>query len=383
MNKWLSFYSSGITNTTLKASGAITSLSYQAKVVNTLNRLTCMISPYMYQTITHQIALKWLFLLLISIGLSLSMQAQSVPLPETMTRESVLKRDTTKGIHHLFRARRIGAIVSFGLGAYAIYGGIQSANSFAVDNSLLNGTYFSNPASRSSSFSTNLLSSLPGALFVGVGISKWIRFNKKKEIDLLAAYENGVPLPEEIQRRLKGRHLVSSTLPRPTAIPDTLINQSSVRIDAITSTSGVVTDTLISPVVRPGTVTVAAVLQGDTVRAIHHLFSTRRGGSTANIVLGIITTVGGIALAAALRAASDKATNGLSNLFSPYSAKTQAHATSPSGLSVSWPGILLTGVGIAKSARFSKDAERVLIEAYENGVPLPMSIKRKLEPQHF
>lgn len=331
----------------------------------------------MYKTTSYMIVLKWLFLLLIGTALSQSIQAQSITLPENMTRESVLKRDTTRGIHHLFRARRIGAIVNTGLGLYTFSSGIQMVNSAAFDNSLMNGTYFSDPASRSASFPSKILSTLPGDLILTVGISKWIRFRKKKEIDLLAAYEKGVPLPVEIQRRLKGRHLVRSTLAKPAAIPDTLINQSPVIASAFISTTGVITDTLISPVVLPETVTVATVLHGDTVRAIHRLFTGRRGGSTGNIVLGIIIIGGGIALAAVVRATS----NAVTTIFS--SSSTQAHATSPSGLSFSWPGILITGAGIAKSARFSKDAERVLIEAYENGVPLPITIKRRLEYKFF
>jgi hypothetical protein len=260
----------------------------------------------MYLPTRYPVVVKWLFLLLIGVSISLSIQAQPATLPENMTRETILKRDTTKGIHHLFRARRIGSSVNIGLGLYQLYGGIQLVNSNAFANSLTKGTYFSDPASRSATFPTQILASLPGALIVGVGISKWIRFKKKKEIDLLAAYESGMPLRADIQRRLRGRHLVSSTPAKAITIPDTLTNTPSVIKDTLISMSGAETDTSVRmPASAPEIMTVASILKGDTVRAIHRLFTSRRGGSTGNILLGVVTVAGGFALAAAVRSASD------------------------------------------------------------------------------
>jgi hypothetical protein len=350
------------------------------------------IKPHMpvFWTTRFFVLPKWLFLLLMGIGFSLSIQAQSVPGPENITSEFVLKRDTTRGIHHLFRARRIGSIVNIGMGLYGVSAGIALINANVNGSNVNNGTHSFNSTSRSPSFPTYVLSSLPGSLIVSVGVSKLIRFEKKKEVDLLIAYEKGAPLPAEIQRRLKGRHLMPSaqtkpaTIPTIPTIPDTLIKRSAVSEEALSSASGVVTDTLKSaPAGRPVLMTAAAVLHGDTVRAIHRLFSRRRGGSTGNIVLGVLLTCSGIGMAALIRGLSDGISSTVGTIGSFGRSTSYTPATSPTGLSYSWPGILTTCLGIAKAIRFSKDTEYILVDAYENGVPLPTKIKRNLEPKFF
>ncbi|AUD02808.1 hypothetical protein CWM47_13785 [Spirosoma pollinicola] len=289
------------------------------------------------------------------LSFSLSLQAQSVPIPENMTSASVLKRDTAKAVHHLFRARRIGGTVNIFLGL----------------NMISTGALFG-----SASSSTSILSTLPGDLIVGMGISKLIRFKKEREIDLLAAYERGVPLPEKIQRRLNSTHLMPSMLAKPASLPDTLNNLSAGVADATIGTTEGVIDTLTNALVRmPALMTVASVMHGDTVRAIHHLFSTKRGGGT--IFLGIISIGLGLGIAAGVRALSNDVTNAYTTTI--LKSSTQAHAKSPSFLTYSLPGLIITGIGFAKSARFSKEAENLLIEAYENGIPLPIEIKQKLQ----
>ncbi|WP_461129848.1 hypothetical protein [Spirosoma aerophilum] len=339
-----------------------------------------------YRTTRSLVLSRWLLLLLMGIGFSLSIQAQSLPIPDNVTNEFVLKRDTTRGIHHLFRARRIGGVVNIGLGLYALSAGIRLTDAGVIGGSANNGTYSFNSPSRSPSFPTYVLSSLPGSLIVSVGISKLIRFEKKKEIDLLAAYERGTPLPAEIQRRLNGRHLVSSAQLKPATIPilsDTLINPSAVAAESLASASGVVPDTLNTPVSKPVLMTVAAILHSDTVRAIHRLFSRRQGGSAGNIVLGILSIGSGIVMAKLVRDVSNGFLAALGTIGSFGSSTRYTPATSPTGLSFSWPGILIAGLGIAKGIRFSQNREYILIDAYENGVPLPAKIKRNLEPKFF
>ncbi len=46
-------------------------------------------------------------------------------------------------------------------------------------------------------------------------------------------------------------------------------------------------------------------------------------------------------------------------------------------------GVILSGITIAKSVRFSKQREEEIITAYQQGKPIPKNIRRRLKPKHF
>lgn len=61
---------------------------------------------------------------------------------------------------------------------------------------------------------------LIGGVLAGVAINKEARFNKKKESEMLTAYQQGQPLPAYVRKRIKNKHMkgtkpVEATAQRP------------------------------------------------------------------------------------------------------------------------------------------------------------------------
>ncbi|MDB5239862.1 MAG: hypothetical protein JWP57_487 [Spirosoma sp.] len=112
--------------------------------------------------------------------------------------------------------------------------------------------------------------------------------------------------------------------------------------------------------------------RSDSVLAIHRLFQSRRTS-------GKILTIGAvpIALGATFVGALITVGNYYNNAGSPRPIVDGI----ASGIALA--GLLPGIIGIPQLIRFRKKKENALVSAYEQGGPLPVSVRRRLKPNYF
>lgn len=113
-----------------------------------------------------------------------------------------------------------------------------------------------------------------------------------------------------------------------------------------------------SPTTSVETSTSKAATAPDSVMAVQKLFAKRRTGSV------ILAIPGGYLLGSGL-------------------VSTIRYGVDEQGPTTVVLGAILSGVAIAKGARFSDKREAAVISAYQGGQPLPRAIRRRLKNKHF
>jgi hypothetical protein len=147
-------------------------------------------------SITRLIPIYWMegILAVLFIGLSNRSPGQILPYPYTKT-------DTIRAVQRLFDYKRTGgrittkvggslALIGAGAGLFA-GGAVALINLGKTKNEILPIT---------------LAGSVPGFIPTGFGITRLIRYNRRREDRLLDAYESGAPLPGFARRKLRSRY---------------------------------------------------------------------------------------------------------------------------------------------------------------------------------
>ncbi|SMB87879.1 hypothetical protein SAMN00120144_1437 [Hymenobacter roseosalivarius DSM 11622] len=104
--------------------------------------------------------------------------------------------DSLQAVQKLFKSRRTGAVLLAVPGGYVFGAGLANVQEGGISSMLI------------------------GGVLAGVAINKEARFNKKKESEMLTAYQQGQPLPAYVRKRIKNKHMkgtkpVEATAQRP------------------------------------------------------------------------------------------------------------------------------------------------------------------------
>ena len=104
---------------------------------------------------------------------------------------STMTPDSVSAVRKLFQQRRTG-------------GGVLSAIGIGATGAIARG--LSSGDAGGNAGGAILSVAVIGGIPAGVGISKLVRFSKPREEAIVAAYQQGKPLPSYVRRRLKPTH---------------------------------------------------------------------------------------------------------------------------------------------------------------------------------
>jgi hypothetical protein len=114
---------------------------------------------------------------------------------------SYTKTDTIRAIQRLFDYKRTGGRITTAIGVPITILGAGTGVVVGVLSSLV-----TLGRTENSIIPTALLYSSVGLTPTGIGISRLIRYGRRREDLIIDAYESGVPLPGFVRRKLRNRH---------------------------------------------------------------------------------------------------------------------------------------------------------------------------------